>query len=98
VDATTAPGPGDDRRGQLILGHGDPATKSHLAFFRGYLADLVAGVKKGIAAKTPLDELKKTIGDALAPKYEAGMSKYPLGRYRDRVGVNVEHVHARLAK
>jgi len=65
--------------------------------FRGYLTDLVDGVKKGIAAKTPLDDMKKSIGDALAAKYEAGMSKYPLGRYRDRIGVNVEHVHAKLA-
>jgi cyclase len=83
---------------QVIVGHGDPAPKSHLTFFRGYLTDLVDGVKKGIAAKTPLEEMKKQIGEALAPKYEKGMSKYPLGQYRDRVGVNVEHVHAKLAK
>ncbi len=83
---------------QLILGHGDPAPKSHLVFFRSYLTDLVDGVKKGTAAKMPLDDMKKTIGDALAPKYEAGMSKYPLGRYRDRVGVNVEHVYNKLAQ
>jgi cyclase len=82
---------------QLVVGHGDPAPKSHLTFFRNYMTDLVDGVKKGIAAKTPLEDMKKSIGDGLAGKYEAGMSKYPLGRYRDRIGVNVEHVHAKLA-
>jgi len=83
---------------QLIVGHGDPAPKSHLTFFRSYLIDLVDAVKKGGAAGTPLDEMKKTIGDALAAKYETGMSKYPLGRYRDRVGVNVEHVYNKIVK
>jgi glyoxylase-like metal-dependent hydrolase (beta-lactamase superfamily II) len=83
---------------RLIVGHGEPAPKSHLTFFRNYLTDLVDGVKKGAAAGMPLDDMKKTIGDGLAAKYEAGMSKYPLGRYRDRVGVNVEHVHAKIVK
>jgi glyoxylase-like metal-dependent hydrolase (beta-lactamase superfamily II) len=83
---------------RLIVGHGEPAPKSHLTFFRNYLTDLVDGVKKGVAAGMPLDDMKKTIGDGLAAKYEAGMSKYPLGRYRDRVGVNVEHVHAKIVK
>ena len=83
---------------QLIVGHGDPAPKSHLTFFRGYLTDLVDGVKKGAAAGMPLEDMKKQIGEALAPKYEKGMSKYPLGQYRDRVGVNVEHVYGKIAK
>jgi cyclase len=83
---------------QLIVGHGDPAPKSHLTFFRSYLTDLVDAVKTAAVAGMPLDEMKKKIGDDLAPKYEIGMSKYPLGRYRDRVGVNVEHVHAKIVK
>jgi cyclase len=83
---------------QIVVGHGDPAPKSHLTFFRNYLADLVDAVKKGGAAGMPLDEMKKKIGDDLAVKYEKGMSKYPLGRYRDRVGVNVEHVYNKIVK
>ena len=35
---------------QVIVGHGEPAPKSHLTFFRGYLTDLVAAVKKEAAA------------------------------------------------
>ena len=83
---------------RMIVGHGDPAPKSHLAFFRGYLTDLVGAVKQHSAANMPLDDMKKKIGDDLASKYEKGMSKYPLGQYRDRVGVNVEHVHGKLIK
>jgi cyclase len=83
---------------QLVVGHGDPAPKSHLTFFRNYLTDLVDAVKKGAAAGMPLEDMKKKIGDDLAAKYETGMSKYPLGRYRDRVGVNVEHVYGKVVK
>src|SRR5881409_4451736 len=72
--------------------------KSHLAFFRGYLSDLIAAVKKASAEGATLAEMQTKIGDQLAAKYEAGMSKYPLGRYRDRVGQNVEMVHKKVVK
>jgi glyoxylase-like metal-dependent hydrolase (beta-lactamase superfamily II) len=83
---------------QVIPGHGNPAPKSHLAFFRGYLTDLIAAVKQASAQGATVDDMKKTIGDQLAPKYEQGMSKYPLGRYRDRVGQNVEIVYLKVVK
>ena len=82
----------------IIPGHGGVLPKSHLAFFRGYLTDLIAAVKKAGADGASLDDMKKTIGDQLAPKYEAGMSKHPLGRYRDRVGLNVEMVYLKVVK
>src|SRR5205814_304486 len=41
---------------------------------------------------------KAKVGDQLATKYEAGFSKYPLGRYRDRVGTNVEAVYQKVVK
>jgi len=63
----------------IIPGHGDVLPKSHLTFFRGYLSDLIAAVKKAAADGATLDEMKSKIGDQLAPKYEKGMSKYPLG-------------------
>jgi len=44
------------------------------------------------------DEMKTKVGDQLAAKYEAGFSKYPLGRYRDRVGTNVEAVYQKVVK
>jgi hypothetical protein len=40
--------------------------------------------------------MKKHLGDQLAPRYEKGMSKYPLGQYRDRIGLNVEMVYRKV--
>jgi hypothetical protein len=42
--------------------------------------------------------MQKGVADQLAPKYEHGMSKYPLGRYRDRIGQNVEMVYKKVVK
>jgi len=42
--------------------------------------------------------MQKGIADQLAPKYEQGMSKYTLGRYRDRVGPSVEIVYKKVVK
>jgi glyoxylase-like metal-dependent hydrolase (beta-lactamase superfamily II) len=83
---------------QIVPGHGEVRPKGHLGFFRGYLADLVAAVKKAAVDGATLDEMKTKIGDQLAPKYEAGMSKYPIGQYRDRVGTNVEMVYQKVVK
>ncbi len=82
----------------IIPGHGEVAARGHLGFFRGYLSDLIASVKKAAADGASLDEMKKSVGDQLAPKYEGGMSKYPLGQYRDRVGLNVEMVYQKVVK
>src|SRR5262249_53361133 len=60
----------------IIPGHGDVRPKSHLAFFRGYFVDLIDAVKKAAADKATLAEMQIKIGDQLAGKYEAGMSKY----------------------
>ena len=82
----------------IIPGHGEVVPKDNLAFFRGYLTDPIASVKKAAADGASLDEMKKAIGDQLASKYEQGMSKYPLGRYRDRVGQNVEMIYQKVVK
>jgi glyoxylase-like metal-dependent hydrolase (beta-lactamase superfamily II) len=83
---------------QVIPGHGDVRPKAQLTFFRGYLGDLIAAVKKAAADGATLDDMKRKIGDDLAPKYEAGMSRHPLGRYRDRIGQNVEMVYNKSVK
>jgi glyoxylase-like metal-dependent hydrolase (beta-lactamase superfamily II) len=83
---------------QVVVGHGDPQPKGHLTYFRGYLTDLVGGVKKGIAEKMPLADLKTKLAADLAGKYETSMSKHPLGRYRDRIDANVEQVYGKLPK
>ena len=82
----------------IIPGHGEVRPKTHLTFFRDYFVDLIAAVKKASADGASLDEMKTKIGDQLAPKYEAGFSKYPLGRYRDRVGTNVEAVYTKVVR
>ncbi len=55
-------------------------------------------MKKASAEGASLDEMKTKVGDQLASKYESGFSKYPLGRYRDRVGTNVEAVYNKVVK
>src|SRR6267142_4048419 len=81
---------------QIIPGHGGVMPKQHLTFFRGYLADLVTAVKKADADGASLDEMKRTLPDQLAAKYEQGMSKHPLGRYRDRIGLNIEMTYRKV--
>ena len=82
----------------FVPGHGDMATVKDVAIFRGYLTDLVAAVKKAGADGMSLDDMKKKISDDLAPKYEAYMSRYPVGQYRDRVPVNIEAAYNKLVK
>jgi glyoxylase-like metal-dependent hydrolase (beta-lactamase superfamily II) len=83
---------------RVIPGHGEVAPKEHLAFFRGYLTDLIAAVKQAAADGASLEEMKKGVADQLAPKYERGMSKYPLGQYRERIGLNVEMVYRKVVR
>jgi glyoxylase-like metal-dependent hydrolase (beta-lactamase superfamily II) len=82
----------------MILGHGEVASKAHLVFFKGYLTDLIATVKNAAAAGGTLEEMQQTIPDQLASRYEQRMSKYPLGRYRDRIGVNIETVYTKVVQ
>ena len=83
---------------EIIPGHGTVRPKSQLAFFRGYIVDLIAAVKKAAADGATLEEMQKKISDDLAPKYESGMTKYPVGQYRDRIPVNVEMVLKKVVK
>ena len=73
-------------------------TKESIAFFRGYLTDLIAAVKQAAAAGASLEKMTPGVADQLAPQYEAGMSKYPLGQYRERIGVNIEAVYQKVVK
>ena len=82
----------------IIPGHGGVMPKEHLTFFRGYLADLVSAVKTAHAEGASLDEMKRTLPDRLAGKYEQGMSKHPLGQYRDRIGLNIEMTYRKVIR
>ena len=43
----------------IIPGHGEVVPKDHLMFFRGYLTDLIAAVKKAATDGASLEEMKK---------------------------------------
>jgi glyoxylase-like metal-dependent hydrolase (beta-lactamase superfamily II) len=83
---------------QIIPGHGGVMPREHLTFFRGYLTDLVAAIKKAHADGATLDEMKRSLPDQLATKYETGMSKHPLGQYRDRIGLNIEVAYNKVIR
>jgi len=82
----------------IIPGHGDVMTKNQVGFLRGYLTDLIAAVQQAAAAGASLEEMQPVVAEQLAPQYEAGMSKYPLGQYRDRIGVSIEAVYRKVVK
>jgi hypothetical protein len=82
---------------RIIPGHGEVAPREQLALFRSYLADLIAAVKQAAVDGATLEEMKKGVADRLSPKYERAMSKYTLGQYRDRIGLNVEVVYRKVA-
>jgi glyoxylase-like metal-dependent hydrolase (beta-lactamase superfamily II) len=83
---------------RAVPGHGDVMPKEQLAFFRGYLGDLIGAVKGAAKDGASLEEMKKTLADRLAPKYERQMSKHPLGQYRERIGVNIEMVYRKVVQ
>lgn len=82
----------------MIMGHGQVAGRDRLVFFQSYLADLIAAVKKAAADGATLEEIKRQVPDQLAPQYEQGMSKYPRGQYRERIGGNIEAVYHKVIR
>ncbi len=81
---------------RIIPGHGEVLPRDGLSFFRGYLADVVEAVKKAAADGASLEDMKRTLPDQLSSRYEKGMSKYPLGQYRDRIGLNIEATYQKI--
>jgi glyoxylase-like metal-dependent hydrolase (beta-lactamase superfamily II) len=72
----------------IIGGHGSVKPKSHLRFFRNYLADLIEEVRRARSRGETLDQAKASVAAALKPKVEAGMD----GRFSGSVGANIEKV------
>jgi glyoxylase-like metal-dependent hydrolase (beta-lactamase superfamily II) len=81
---------------RIIPGHGDVLQRDGLTFFRSYLADLVDAVRKAGAEGATLEDMQRTLPDKLAPKYERGMSKYPMGQYRERISINIEATYRKV--
>ena len=82
----------------IIPGHGDVVSKDRIAFLRSYLTDLIAAVKQAAASGASLEDMTTVVAEQLAPQYEHGMSKYPLGQYRDRIGTNIEAVYRKVIR
>jgi cyclase len=76
----------------IVGGHGPVKPRSHLRFFRDYLADLIEAVKAARGRGETLDQAKAKVAAALKPKYDAGMD----GRFDGSVGANVEKVYKDL--
>src|SRR5439155_26802981 len=83
---------------RVVPGHGDVVSKEQLTFFRGYLSELMAAVKGAAKEGASLVQMKKTLAERLAPKYEQRMSKHPDGQYRERVGSNIEMVYRKVVQ
>jgi glyoxylase-like metal-dependent hydrolase (beta-lactamase superfamily II) len=77
----------------IIGGHGAVKPRSHLRFFRDYLADLIAEVRRAHAKGETLAQAKVSVAAALEPKFDAGMD----GRFAGSVGANIEKVYADIA-
>ncbi len=76
----------------IVGGHGPVKPRSHLRFFRNYIADLIEAVKAARSRGETLEQAKTSIAAALGPKYEAGMD----GRFAGSVGANIEKVYKDL--
>ncbi len=76
----------------IIGGHGGVKPKAHLRFFRNYLADLIAEVRRARDRGESLAHATTSVSAALAPKYDAGMD----GRFAGSVGANIEKVYKDL--
>jgi glyoxylase-like metal-dependent hydrolase (beta-lactamase superfamily II) len=82
----------------IIPGHGDVVTKERVVFLRAYLTDLIAAVQQAATAGASLEEMTPVVAEQLAPAYEQGMTKYPMGQYRDRIGTNIEAVYRKVVQ
>jgi len=76
----------------IIGGHGTVKPRAHLRFFRNYLADLIAEVRRARDRGDSLEQATRSVAAVLAPKYEAGMD----GRFAGSVGANIEKVYKDL--
>lgn len=76
----------------IIGGHGPVKPRSHLRFFRDYIAELIEAVRAARGRGETLEQAKASVAAALKPRYDAGMD----GRFDGSVGANVEKVYGDL--
>ncbi len=80
----------------IIPGHGDVVTKDGCRSCGRISRISLPQCNRPPPAGAGLEEMKQVVADQLAPKYEQGMTKYPLGQYRDRIGTNIEAVYRKV--
>jgi cyclase len=71
-----------------IGSHGDVGTKAQVTLTRNYLADLIAETRRAIQRGESLQQAKKSVASALAPKYQAGYGSF------GAVGSNIDKVYS----
>ena len=82
----------------IIPGHGDVAPKAQITFLKNYLADLIAAVKKAAADRS---DARRDEAEGRRParaEVRGRDVEVRTGRYRDRIAVNIEHVHKKVVK
>jgi glyoxylase-like metal-dependent hydrolase (beta-lactamase superfamily II) len=81
---------------RLLMGHGNPAGRDWLTFFRSYVEELVAAVRREVATGATLAETQERVRAQLGPTYEARLTKEG-GTFRPwqtLVLANVERAYA----
>jgi glyoxylase-like metal-dependent hydrolase (beta-lactamase superfamily II) len=73
---------------RIVGGHGGVLPRARLRFFRNYLADLIAEVRKARGRGETLEQAKTSVAAALRPAYDAGMN----GEFAGSIAANVEKV------
>lgn len=82
----------------IIMGHGAPTGREWLATFRGYVHDMVEGVREEAARGATLQEVQRRLPDRLAPTYEKPFSVYPDYRpWREGLARNIERTYAMVS-
>ena len=78
----------------IIGGHGEVKPRSHLATFRGYLADLIDETRRARARREDLDKAKTSVAAALRQRYAERMGGFEA--FDGSIGANVEKVFGDL--
>jgi glyoxylase-like metal-dependent hydrolase (beta-lactamase superfamily II) len=80
---------------QIIMGHGAPAGRDWLRTFRGYIHDMVEGVREEAARGATLEQVQERVTARLAPAYEKAFAAYEHYRpWRAGLAKNIERTFA----
>jgi cyclase len=79
----------------IIMGHGAPVGRDWLRTFRGYIHDMVEGVREEAARGATLEQVQERVTARLAPAYEKAFAAYEHYRpWRAGLAKNIERTFA----